>query len=124
MTLWDHLCCIGYGIEARCSGVWHWLRGHDLRWRVSVEPWVGCTGDIQCFSCADSSDGRTDVAIWCRHWTCLWIVAKWLCAQLGHEELKRVKRHDAISGEMVACNEWYCTRCCADVEKPIAEVLP
>lgn len=55
-------------LHARASGVWHWLRGHDLRWeyRTSEEDKEVCAGDILCEGCPDASPGSTGIGIWCR----------------------------------------------------------
>ena len=61
-----------YGFQARLSAIWHWVRGHDLRWNDGpIAEWraVGllmwrCEGDIACYDCPDSAGGS--LAIWCR----------------------------------------------------------
>lgn len=51
-------------LMAHCDGLWHLMRGHDLRWRDNVDEY--CAGDITCYCCPDTSDGVSDLAIWCR----------------------------------------------------------
>ena len=120
--LWIHVVCVGYGIQARFSAIGHLLRGHDLRWRVNGDPWSGCFGDIECSSCPDSSDGKTDVIVWCRQ-NQLWsLFAQLVCGWLGHPDLRHPQRS---TGWNEATNRgdyedikdrWYCYRCMADVE--------
>jgi hypothetical protein len=44
-------------LGAWCSAAWHWLRRHDVAWRVNADP-PACDGDIACETCA--------LVIWCR----------------------------------------------------------
>jgi hypothetical protein len=55
-----------YAVWARIHAVWHLARRHDLVWRTEPDPEAGCSGDIVCRSCPDSTDGQSDLAIWCR----------------------------------------------------------
>ena len=43
-------------IAARLDAVWHWARGHRVRWRAN--PDYMCSGDILCDTC--------DAVMWCR----------------------------------------------------------
>ena len=122
MTLWDHLCCLGYGLGARRSGVWHWLRGHRLHWRDRIDLWTGCTGDIWCERCPDSSDGETDVVIWSRQWRWMMKVGEMICSVVGHPGWKHPQRwngqnepnDDEVDPIMVdVLDEWFCARCAA-----------
>lgn len=124
MTLWDHCCCLGYGLEARASGVWHWLRGHDLHWRGDcVDLWSGHTGCITCTACPDASlndDGtHADLCIWSRHNTLLWWLTKRLCAWQGHRELRHPERSVPVGDDYAyepILDQWYCYRCMDDVD--------
>lgn len=130
MTLWDHACCVGHGLHARCDALWHLLRGHRLHWRDSVDLWVGVTGDIWCERCPDTSDGQSDLIIWIRGWAWMLRVAQWICGLQGHRELKHPQRWNKQEpiedkNNMVDVEgEWYCYRCFADVEKPEAAPEP
>lgn len=125
MTLWDHLCCLGYGLEARCSGLSHLLRGHKLHWRDDVDLWLGCTGAIWCEGCPDTSDGKSSLHIWTRSWDWIMWVAQIVCSILGHPEWRHPKRWNGLdvpTGEDDDLNmvdiedEWYCYRCGAHKE--------
>ena len=120
MTLWDHACCVGYGLQARLDALWHLCRGHRLHWRDDIEVWVGVTGSIWCERCPDTSDGVSDLIIWTRQWAVLnWAAAR-VCGWMGHPEIAHPQRHnpDAPGGYEVVANQWYCTRCAADVKPP------
>lgn len=122
MTLWDHLCCVGYGIQARADAVWHMLRGHRVRWfgaPCCIEPWAGHFGCITCVECPDSSvgeDGKHNgVVFWMNESRIVWWLSRRLCGWLGHSELRHPKvplmglwayKHD----------EWYCYRCMDTVD--------
>jgi hypothetical protein len=52
-------------ISVRLDAVWHWLRGHDVRWRVNADE--VCPGDIVCEKCPDCEDPEsTGMVLWCR----------------------------------------------------------
>lgn len=123
MTLWDHCCCVGYGLQARIDALGHLFRGHKLHWRDSVELWIGVTGDIWCEECPDTplgEDGRhVGCQFWIRQWSFLWWLAGKLCAALGHPGWRHPKRWsrngDPLDdGEMVDADGWYCIRCLTD----------
>ncbi len=121
MTIWVHLYCLGYGLDARRSGLWHWLRGHRLHWRNGFDLWMGGTGDIWCEACPDSSDGQTDVVIWARHWSWMMWVGEMLCGALGHPGWKHPQKWDGQAAPdedrelhwIDVLDEWYCVRCAA-----------
>ncbi len=124
MTLWDHLCCLGYSVQARFDGLWHLLRGHRLHWRDDVDLWSGGTGDIWCEACPDSSDGRPrDVVIWIRHWWSLMKAMRFVCGALGHPGWQHPQQwdgHGPPNGgdeddpHMVdVLDAWCCVRCSA-----------
>jgi hypothetical protein len=117
MTLWDHACCAGYGIQARASGLWHLVRGHRLHWRDNVDLWTGCTGDIWCEQCPDTSDGVSDLGIWCRHKRWLHWCASRVCGWLGHDELRHPTRSNDAGVQVEIVDQWYCYRCVGDVKK-------
>ena len=114
MTLWDSLCCIGYGIRARYTAIQHWRRGHNLRWRANMEIWVGCTGDIVCKDCPDNKG--VGVILWCRYNRVLNKITQAVCGMLGHAERKHPQRYsgcDANDSPVMEyiIDEWYCFRC-------------
>lgn len=120
MTLWDNVCCFGYGLQARYDAMWHLLRGHKLRWRYQPNLWIGCTGDILCSKCPDTKD-KTDLVLWCRHNRWLnWLTQK-LCALLGHPELRHPKVWNGVEpveDNMVDIeHKWYCSKCLADEDQ-------
>lgn len=116
------LCCVGYGLEARLEAFHHILRWHRLTWRCDIDLWTGHTGCIICHACADSSNGKTDVAIWCRNNMVLWWMGRTVCGWRGHAELRHPQRSlgwddekdEGIYEDIV--DEWYCYRCLADVK--------
>lgn len=112
VTLWDHICCLALGVRARFEGLSHLFRGHRLEWsRVNMGGlWVGCWGDMTCYSCPDTSDGESDLGIWCRNSVVLMRVMQSLCSILGHPEITEWK--DGRTGE--PNGHWHCARCVAD----------
>lgn len=122
--LWNWLCCVGYGVQARRDGLWHLVRGHRLRWRADVDLWSGHTGCIICEACPDTSDGRGDLALWCRWNTLIWAVTRRVCAWRGHGKLRHPQRSigwNEAAGEGIyedITSDWYCCRCMDDVEAP------
>lgn len=120
MTLWDHACCVGYGIQARVDAIGHILRGHKLLWRGygCIDPWTGHTGCIICEECPDSSveDGKhVGYVFWMRHWRWMNWVGQKVCAFLGHSERRHPQTGDGNGGWVDVPDEWYCYRCLADL---------
>lgn len=107
MTLWDHLRCLGYGIESRFSGLSHYFRGHDLHWRQDVDLWVGATGDIMCHDCPNTIDGKSILCIWTRQWHWIAYCGMKLCGFLGHPKFA----HPLLGGKTPMLDEVYCIRC-------------
>ena len=110
MTLWDHACCFGYGIQARLNGIWHLVRGHDVKWRTDVDLWLGCTGDIVCDDC--------QLSIWSRHYLVIEKAAELLCGLLGHPSWRHPKYLIDADSEWEDESQWQtvptsvcCTRC-------------
>lgn len=112
MTVWDRACSLGYGIGARWHALGHLVRGHDVRWRSRPDFWAGCTGDIICENCPDSSG--SGIVFWCRHKRSLTWITQRICGGLGHSELRHPTQwRDGADVEIVT--EWYCYRCAAEV---------
>lgn len=126
MTLWSHVCCVGYGIHARTEALWHLVRGHRLEWRGGVDLWTGHTGCITCVACPESSDGQSDVVFWSRYWRWINWIGEIVCGAQGHRELRHPQRWsgaDNADGEPIMVDvehEWYCYRCGAHVEREAA----
>lgn len=123
MTIWDHVCCVGYGLHARAEAFTHLLRGHRLKWRGGcIEPWTGHMGCIVCEACPDSSldeEGqRSGFVFWSRDWALMRWCAQHVCGWLGHQELKHPQRPDGTGAWIDIPEQWYCFRCVADVDAP------
>lgn len=122
MTLWDRLCCYGYGIRARWEALKHLLRGHQLRWRDDgIDLWTGHMGCIVCEECPDTAleDGKhVGVHLWSRDNRLLGWLGQQLCAYLGHPEHRHPQRGDGNEGWVDVESEWYCYRCLADTKGP------
>lgn len=116
MTAWDHLCCFGYGVQARLSYFSHLFRGHKVHWRTGGEWWVGCTGDITCDECPDTED-RCGLTIWCRYNRVTGKLAELLCGLLGHpswQHAQKSKGWDEQKEESILepdLDSVCCTRC-------------
>lgn len=52
------------GLFARLEFVRHYLAGHNAKWRVNTDEL--CAGDIMCYACPETSDGISNLIIWCR----------------------------------------------------------
>jgi hypothetical protein len=126
MTIWDHACCVGYGIQARWEALGHLVRGHKLHWRYEPDLFGGCLGDIYCENCPDSSIGddgeHCGIIFWCRSNAVWRWIAQAVCGHLGHPELRHPQRW---SGTMTPDDEhvmvdvvedWYCYRCGASID--------
>lgn len=120
MTVWDHCCCLGYGLEARACGIWHLVRGHRLHWREHVDLWTGFTGAINCEACPDTrmEDGEhVGLAIWMRHWHWMMRVGQFVCGVLGHPGWKHPQQWSGLGDPCDDANmvdvegEWFCVRC-------------
>lgn len=109
MTLWDHLCCFGYGIQARMDGLWHLVRGHNLHWRDSPEPWIGCFGSILCEECPDTNG--CGLLIWTRHSQIINWITQRLCGLIGHPVFRHPQCLDETNTEVQIKDELYCQRC-------------
>lgn len=123
MTLWDNLCCYGYGIQARWEALGHLLRGHKLKWRGDcIDLWTGHLGYIECKECPDTAleDGKhVGLDLWMRHNRLIWWFARRLCAWLGHPEHRHPQHMDTDLGMSVDIeSKWYCCRCLADTKGP------
>lgn len=88
-------CFWWWPIDARLSGIWHWLRGHKLHWRYKPDLWIGCTGEIYCQDCPDTKDEAGEICglvIWCRYKRTLGFIGQIICGIIGHPEFRHPKR--------------------------------
>ena len=130
MTLWDNLCCYGYGIHARWEALRHIMRGHQLRWRCDIDLWVGSMGCIVCEECPDTQPEygkHVGLSIWSRNNRLIGWLGQQLCAWLGHPEHWHPQRWTGkkdAEGNLVMADiegEWYCCRCAVDTKGPSPE---
>lgn len=105
-----------WAIQARAIGLYHLLRGHDLRWREDANPWCGNFGFIVCHDCPDT-DGRVGLVIYARSWSWWMKAAMKVCGWLGHPGETPVREWKGKNEEMVfedIPGLTGCTRCWAE----------